>query len=178
MPVADFGCPSCGYYEDTLIYKVGAKPACPECATALKRDYSRPLNLHIKGDGYGSFTPIDLGPDFGLCDTKDKFDAAWSKIQAKHPGAVLTRETDAQKRVRLDEARHRSALAKKAKGVDDKAINEVKAEQRKALRMGGDAIVHQSPNHLLSPTNNPESANPRHLEGGRTKLHNKAKVLS
>lgn len=179
MPVADFACPSCGYYEDTLIYKVGTTPDCPECASALERDYSAPLNLHIKGAGYGSFTPIDLGPDYGYCDTKEKYDHAMTQIRKKHPGAEVTWESPEKKRVRLDEMRHQAEMQRRAKGVDTKAINEVKAEQRKALRMGGDAIVHQSPNHLLSPTNNPESAQASHLQpSARPVLADKAKVLS
>lgn len=174
MPVADFGCPSCGYYEDTLIYKVGTVPECPDCGASLKRDYSTPINLHIKGHGPGSFVPIDMG-DFGVCDTKEKYDHVMKQIRKKHPNADIIRETDAQKRVRIEENKHKAAMARKAKGVDTKAINEVKAEQRKALRMGGDSIVNQSPNHLLSPTNNPESA--KAPPPARPMLHKKSKVL-
>jgi hypothetical protein len=176
MPVADFMC-DCGYEEDTIVYKVGKYPDCPECGAVLVRDYKYGINLRIKGDGYGSFVPIDMGV-LGYCDTKDKYDAACATIRQRYPGAEINveRETQAQKTERLDEHRHKVAQERRRKNVDDQAIKAARQESRRALRMGAsnDEVVKKSANELVSPGSNTTI----HRSPTRPKLAGKSRVLA
>ncbi len=167
MPVADFMC-DCGYEEDTLIFKVGQYPPCPECGETLKRDYRYGVNIGIRGGGYGSFTPIDMGV-LGMCDTKEKYDRACAVIRQRYPGAEInvTRESDTQKLTRIEEHKHKVEVARRAKGIDNQALANVRSEIDRATRMGtrGDEMTKKSANELISPSNNSTAPRPAALAG-------------
>ena len=173
MPVADFMC-DCGYEEDTVVFKVDQYPPCPQCGETLRRDYRYGINIGIKGTGYGSFAPIDMGV-LGVCDTKEKYDRACSVIRERYPGAEInvTRESDTQKLTRLEEHKHKVAVARREKGVDNQALNQARIEAGKARRMGArnDEMVKKSPNELVSPSSNTTAPRP-------TRLAEKSRVLA
>lgn len=175
MPVADFMC-GCGYAEDTVIYKVGKYPPCPECGDTLVRDHRYGFNLRVKGDGYGSFVPIDMGV-LGYCDTKEKYDAACATIRERYPGAEINveHESDTQKRTRIDEHKHKVAEGRRKKGVDNQAIAAARNEANRARRMGAlnDEVVKKSPNELVSPSSNTTAQRPQ-----RPALAGKSRVLA
>jgi hypothetical protein len=167
MPVADFMC-DCGYEEDTVIFKVDQYPPCPQCGETLRRDHRYGINIGIKGTGYGSFTPIDMGV-LGMCDTKEKYDRACSVIQERYPGAEInvTRESDTQKLTRLEEHKHKVEVGRRQKGIDKQALKKVHAEISKAQSMGakGDELLTKGTNELISPSNNSTLQRPAKLAG-------------
>lgn len=167
MPVADFMC-DCGYEEDTVIFKVDQYPPCPQCGETLRRDHRYGINIGIKGDGYGSFAPVDMGV-LGMCDTKEKYDRACAVIRERYPGAEInvTRESDTQKLTRLEEHKHKVAVARREKGVDKQALKQARLESNKARRMGArnDEMVKKSPNELVSPSSNTTAPRPARLAG-------------
>lgn len=175
MPVADFMC-GCGYAEDTVIYKVDKYPPCPECGDTLVRDHRYGFNLRVKGDGYGSFVPIDMGV-LGYCDTKEKYDAACATIKQRYPNSEISvdYESDTQKRTRIDEHRHKVDEARRKKGIDYQALNAAQREAQKAASMGAhrDEVIHKSPNELISPSSNKTIQRPP-----RPALAGKSRVLA
>mgnify|MGYP003110071201 CR=1 FL=1 len=176
MPVADFKC-ECGYEEDTVIYKLGKYPPCPECGKTLVRDHRYGINLRVKGDGYGSFVPVDMGV-LGYCDTKEKYDRACATIRERYPGAEIsvTEESNTQRQTRIDEHKHKVAEGRRKKGIDYQALNSARAEQKRAERMGAsnDEVLKKSANELISPSSNKTiSRRPQ-----RPKLAGKSRVLT
>jgi hypothetical protein len=83
----------------------------------------------VRGHGYGSFTPIDMGT-LGKAETKEDYDRAVAKIQQRFPGhrVELTSETSNKKQERLDGLRHRSHTERKKVGVDDVVRREMNEE--------------------------------------------------
>ena len=179
MPVADFMC-DCGYEEDTMIYKVGQFPRCPQCDAVMVRDYKYGINLRIKGDGYGSFVPVDMGV-LGYCDTKEKYDAACATIRQRYPGAEInvTEETNSQRQTRIDEHKHKVAEGRRKKGVDYQALNAAREEAARATRMGAvnDEVVKKSPNELVSPSSN-TTIHRSPSRPSQAKLAGKSRVLA
>ena len=175
MPVADFKC-DCGYEEDTMIHKVGKYPDCPQCGAVMVRDYKYGINLRVKGDGYGSFVPIDMGV-LGYCDTKEKYDAACATIRQRYPGSEInvTEETNSQRQTRIDEHKHKVAEARRKKGIDYQALNAARMETDKAKRMGAhrDEVIQKSANELISPSSNTTARRPQ-----RPALAGKSRVLA
>ena len=176
MPVADFKC-ECGYEEDTVIYKLGKYPPCPECGKTLVRDHRYGINLRVKGDGYGSFVPVDMGV-LGYCDTKDKYDRACATIRERYPGAEIsvTEESNTERRTRIDEHRHKVDENRRSKGLDYQALNAAKAEQQRARKLGAtnDEVVRKSTGELVSPSSNITIQRPNQ----RAKLAGKSRVLT
>ena len=177
MPVADFMC-DCGYEEDTMIYKVGKHPDCPKCGAVMVRDYKYGINLRIKGDGYGSFVPVDMGV-LGYCDTKEKYDRACATIRQRYPGAEIsgTEESKTERQTRLDEHKHRVAEDRRQKGVDNQALRAARQETERALSMGAvnDEVVKKGANELVSPSSNTTI---RRQSRSRPKLAGKSRVLA
>lgn len=172
MPVNDFLC-SCGFYEDTVIYKVGVHPPCPDCGQTLKPDPKAPRSIGIRGSGYGSFTPINMGV-LGMCDTKEKYDRACAVIHQRYPNSRIdiTTESEGQKAARLDEHKHAQAADRRSRGMDPNAIAQVNAERKAAARHGDltDKVHTLSAAQLISPTNNPTSVTAPKLAGKATVL--------
>ena len=128
----DLRCASCDYTEIDAIYERNdGPPVCPDCGEARTVDWSTGRAPAIMGHGVGSFVPVDM---LGKCETREDFDRAKATIEARFPGhrIELETETRSEKQTRLDAIRHRSWLKKKANGLDDRMIKEIKAEKASA----------------------------------------------
>ena len=142
-------CTGCGLIEDHVFYKRSAgPPACPVCTEKRVVDWSHKQFPGVKGEGYGGFTPVDMGV-LGYCDTKEKFDRAKSIIEDRFPGQTMQIEHDTKtdKQTRADEKRHRTWLQRKQNGVDKQLMAETREAnkalkretERKALRLNKNA---------------------------------------
>lgn len=131
MPLHDLRCPACEVTEKDVFFRASAGfPACPDCGNARNVDWSHGAAPAVKGEGYGSFTPIDMGV-LGKAETKEDYDRAVATIQQRFPGqrVELTSETKAQKQARLDGVRQRAYESRKKAGVDDRIRAEMKEEK-------------------------------------------------
>ena len=128
-------CTECELIEDHVFYRRSdGPPACPECGEKRVVDWSHRKFPGVKGEGYGGFTPVDMGV-LGYCDTKEKFDRAKAIVEARFPGQTMNIEHDSRtdKQTRADEKRHRTWLQRKKNGVDTQLMAETK-EANKAIQ--------------------------------------------
>lgn len=131
MPLHDLRCPACEVTEKNVYFRASTGfPVCPDCGNARNVDWSHGAAPAVKGEGYGSFTPIDMGV-LGKAETKEDYDRAVATIQKRFPGhrVELTSESKSQKAERLDSFRHRAHETRKRDGVDDTIRREIHAEQ-------------------------------------------------
>jgi hypothetical protein len=142
MPLHDLRCPACEVTEKDVYFRASAGfPACPDCGNARNVDWSHGAAPAVKGEGYGSFTAIDMGV-LGKAETKEDYDRMKSVIEKRFPGhrIELESESKGQKQARLDGLKQRSYEAKKREGFDDQSRREAAAEQRaKKSEMDGRA---------------------------------------
>ena len=128
-------CDSCDHKETHVFYRRSdGPPTCPACGGARSVDWSHGQFPGVKGDGYGSFKPVNMGV-LGYCDTREKFDKAMSVIKERFPDKHIQIEHDSQtdKQIRIDEAKHRSHMQKKGHGLDSTILKEIK-EKKKAIK--------------------------------------------
>lgn len=134
MPIHDIRCFDCDtIFEDEFVV-VGHLPKCAHCGGATKIDWSHGRGPAVRGHGYGSFTPIDMGV-LGKAETKEDYDRAVSVIQQRFPGhrVELEGESKAKKQERVDAVRQRSFETKKRAGLTETELrqrtSEAKAEK-------------------------------------------------
>ena len=125
-------CTECGTIDPDVFYHREEGPPPCECGGVRIVSWAHGQFPGVKGDGYGSFVPIDMGV-LGKCETREQYDRAVSTIKKRFPGhrVELQSETQAQKDARLDEVRHRSWQTKKTAGVSDKILKEKSAEGKR-----------------------------------------------
>lgn len=130
MPLHDLRCPACEVTEKDVYFRASAGfPACPDCGNARNVDWSHGAAPAVKGEGYGSFTAIDMGV-LGKAETKEDYDRMKSVIQQRFPGhrVELESETKGQKKARLDAVRHARFERHSKLGITGKAGEEGRAE--------------------------------------------------
>jgi hypothetical protein len=131
MPLHDLRCPACEVTEKDVYFRASAGfPACPDCGNARNVDWSHGAAPAVKGEGYGSFTAIDMGV-LGKAETKEDYDRMKSVIEKRFPGhrIELSSESKSQKSERLDAFRQRAHDGRKRDGIDDTIRREIHAEQ-------------------------------------------------
>ena len=131
MAILDLRCPMCRVTENNVF--IGAdrvKPPCDICGHERFADWSSGQAPSVRGHGYGSFTPIDMGV-LGKAETKEDFDRMKGVIEQRFPGhrIELQGETKEKKRERVDELKHRNYETRRNSGVDDRMITEAREEQ-------------------------------------------------
>ena len=132
MAILDLRCPPCAVTESNVFVSInGVKPPCAMCGGARVADWSSGQAPSVRGQGYGSFVPIDMGV-LGKAETKEDFDRMKGIIEKRFPGhhIELESETKEKKAQRVDELKHKNFLTKRAQGVDDKIVGELRAEGR------------------------------------------------
>lgn len=128
-------CLGCNRTTNDAIYRKSAGPPdCAECGAEQQIDWSHGKSPLGNGDGYKSFTTIDMGV-LGKCETREQYDRACAVIKERFPGHSIRVESDSQaaKSQRAEESRHRAAMQRKAHGVDKKINTEI-AEMKKAKK--------------------------------------------
>jgi hypothetical protein len=135
MPIHDIRCLECDTIFSDEFVVVGDLPKCADCGGATKIDWSHGQGPAVRGHGYGSFTPIDMGV-LGKAETKEAYDRAVSVIQQRFPGhrIELEGESKAKKQERVDALRQRSYETKKRAGVTESELRQraVETEAEKA----------------------------------------------
>ena len=131
MPTHDLRCSACGWKAVDVFVRVESLPVCSDCGEPSRIDWSHGRAPSVRGHGYGSFTPIDMGV-LGKAETKEDYDRAVSTIQQRFPGhrVELTSETANKKKERMDGLRHRAYETRKKAGVDDTIRREMGEEAR------------------------------------------------
>jgi hypothetical protein len=150
MAILDLRCPSCAVTEANVFVSMnGVKPPCAVCGGARMVDWSSGQAPSVRGQGYGSFTPIDMGV-LGRAETKEDFDRMKGIIEQRFPGhrIELEGETKEKKQQRVDELKHKNYLTKRAQGVDEKIVSELRAESKVKKVEVAEARVKQN----LDPT--------------------------
>lgn len=135
MPINDLRCDDCMTIEPDVTYRLSdGIPECPDCSQPRRVDWSHGKAPAAYGEGYGSFTPIDMGV-LGKAETKEDYDAKMKIIQQRFPGhrVETLSETETQRNTRVDEVRHRRYTIRKANGVDMK-ISAERREEAKAKK--------------------------------------------
>lgn len=129
MPIHDVRCLECDYLEPDVFVIVGQLPACAICGYPTKIDWGHGHAPSVRGHGYGSFTPIDMGV-LGKAETKEDYDRAVSVIQQRFPGhrIELESESKAKKQERVDAIRQRSFEHKKKRGLTETELRQRTAE--------------------------------------------------
>jgi hypothetical protein len=131
MPLHDLRCPACEVTEKNVYFRVSTGfPVCPDCGNARNVDWSHGAAPTVKGEGYGSFTAIDMGV-LGKAETKEDYDRMKGVIEKRFPGhrIELSSESKSQKSERLDAFRQRAHDGRKRDGVDDTIRREILTEQ-------------------------------------------------
>jgi len=125
MPIHDIRCLECDTIFSDEFVVVGDLPKCADCGGATKIDWSHGQGPAVRGHGYGSFTPIDMGV-LGKAETKEAYDRAVSVIQQRFPGhrIELEGESKAKKQERIDATRQRSYETKKRNGVTESELRQ------------------------------------------------------
>ena len=142
-------CDSCDHKEPHAFYrKSDGPPPCPDCGGARSVDWSHGKFPGVKGDGIKSFAPVNMGV-LGYCDTREKFDRAMAVIQERFPDKHIQVEHDSQtdKQIRIDEAKHRSHMQKKGHGLNETILKEIK-EKKKAIK---NEAANQAVRHNKDP---------------------------
>jgi hypothetical protein len=131
MPIHDIRCLECEYIEPDVFVVVGQLPSCSICGYPTKIDWSHGKGPAVRGQGYGSFTPIDMGV-LGKAETKEDYDRAVSVIQQRFPGhrIELESESKSKKQERIDAIRQRSYEVKKQRGLTE---NELRQRSNEAV---------------------------------------------
>lgn len=122
----DVICRPCDSVEVDCLYTRGEDPPkCHDCGGSREVDL-RGITFTIRGDGPGSFAPVDFGV-LGKAETREDYDRCIATIEKRFPGkrVNIEGESDSQKQTRLDKLRHNSWKRKKAKGLNDKILKEV-----------------------------------------------------
>jgi len=130
MAILDLRCRACAVTEINVFISIdGVKPPCTRCGGARAVDWSSGEAPGIRGQGYGSFVPIDMGV-LGRAETKEDFDRMKGIIEKRFPGHHIELEGDSKekKQLRVDELKHKNYLTKRAQGVDEKIVGELRAE--------------------------------------------------
>jgi len=128
-------CESCDHKEAHAFYRRSdGPPPCPDCGGARSVDWSHGKFPGVKGDGYKSFKPVDMGV-LGMCDTREKFNRAMAVIQERFPDKHIEVEQDTQtdKQTRIDESRHRAHEQRKGWGLDTTIKREIQ-QKRHAIK--------------------------------------------
>lgn len=131
MPLHDLRCPACEVTEKNVYFRANTGfPVCPDCGNARNVDWSHGAAPTVKGEGYGSFTAVDMGV-LGKAETKEDYDRAVATIQKRFPGhrVELSSESKSQKSERLDSFRQRAHDGRKRDGIDDTIRREILTEQ-------------------------------------------------
>jgi len=131
MPIHDIRCFDCDTIFSDEFVVVGHLPKCALCGGATKIDWSHGHGPAVRGHGYGSFTPIDMGV-LGKAETKEDYDRAVSVIQQRFPGhrIELESESKSKKQERIDAIRQRSYEVKKQRGLTE---NELRQRSNEAV---------------------------------------------
>jgi hypothetical protein len=132
MAILDLRCPSCAVTEANVFISMnGEKPPCAVCGGARVADWSSGQAPSVRGQGYGSFVPIDMGV-LGKAETKEDFDRMKGIIEQRFPGhhIELESETKEKKTQRVEELKHKNYLTKRAHGVDEKIVGELRTEDK------------------------------------------------
>ena len=129
-------CASCFCVDNDVFYNSNGIPECPHCGGERQVDWSHGEAPTAKGDGYGSFVPVDMGV-LGKCETREQYDRACGVIKERFPGHSIQVEGDsaADKKARVDEARHRAWQKQKARGLDPALKAEISADQKRLRRL-------------------------------------------
>lgn len=147
MPLNDLRCDACKVVESDVRY-TGNPPNCPSCGSNRLVDWSHGQAPSVYGQGYGSFTPIDMGV-LGKAETKEDFDRNMAVIKQRHPTSRIEfiPETQKQKTARIDEMRHKSFERKAKSGMDAKVLEQgVASMNRKVLEATKGALrANQDP---------------------------------
>ena len=69
MPTHDLRCSACGWKAVDVFVRVESLPVCSDCGEPSQIDWSHGRAPSVRGHGYGSFTPIDMGV-LGKAETK------------------------------------------------------------------------------------------------------------
>lgn len=150
MAILDLRCPTCAVTEMNVFVSIdGVKPPCIVCGTARVVDWSSGQAPSVRGQGYGSFVPIDMGV-LGKAETKEDFDRMKGIIEQRFPGhrIELESETKEKKTQRVEELKHKNYLTKRAQGVDEKIVGELRAEGKMKKAEAAEALVRKN----LDPT--------------------------
>ena len=126
-------CSSCNHKEAHVFYQRSkGPPACEVCGGSRSIDWSHGKFPGVSGDGFGSFTPIDMGV-LGYCETREDYNRAVDVIKERFPGhrGEVDSETQTQKDTRLDERMHNQWVDRKSRNVDTHVVEGVK-EKKKA----------------------------------------------
>jgi hypothetical protein len=129
VPIHDIRCTECADLQTDVFVRVGELPPCDVCGMPMKIDWGHGHAPSVRGHGYGSFTPIDMGV-LGKAETKEDYDRAVATVQQRFPGhrIELESESASQKQARVDALRHASYERKRARGEDEKMIREAAQE--------------------------------------------------
>ena len=125
-------CTGCDFFEYEVFYRTSeGPPDCPECGSKRKMSF-KGFSCAIHGQGPGSFAAVDFGV-LGKAETKEDYDRCIKTIEKRFPGkrVNIQGESEAKKSERLDTVRHGSWQRKKARGLDDKIINEVSTYKKR-----------------------------------------------
>lgn len=150
MAILDLRCPTCAVTEVNVFVSIdGAKPPCAVCGTNRTVDWSSGQAPSVRGHGYGSFVPIDMGV-LGRAETREDFNRMKGIIEQRFPGHRIELESDTKekKAQRVDELKHKNYLTKRAQGVDEKIVGELRAEGKVKKAEVAEARVRQN----LDPT--------------------------
>jgi len=133
----DLICAECGHEEYEAMYNRADGPDdCPECKIPLSVDM-RGMRFAIHGDGPGSFAAVDFGV-LGKAETREDYDRCIKTIEKRFPGkrVNIQEETASAKQSRLDSIRHDSWKRKKAKGLDDGMMKEIRTHSNRLKSEG------------------------------------------
>jgi predicted nucleic acid-binding Zn ribbon protein len=125
-------CTGCDFFEYEVFYRTSeGPPDCPECGSKRKMSF-KGFTCAIKGQGYGSFVPVDFGV-LGKAETKEDYDRCVATIEKRFPGkkVQLEYESDSKRSDRIDTIRQGSWQRKKDRGVDNQMLNEISDEQKR-----------------------------------------------
>ncbi len=145
MPIHDIRCSSCEIIQTDVFVRVGALPSCDECGAPTVIDWGHGSAPSVRGHGYGSFTPIDMGV-LGKAETKEDYDRAVATIKQRFPNhrIELESETSAQKSARVEDLRHKSFENKRRNNVDEKLLSEQNEEGKAKLSETNSRRVRQN----------------------------------
>ena len=130
-------CTGCDFFEYEVFYRTSeGPPDCPECGSKRKMSF-KGFTCAIKGQGYGSFVPVDFGV-LGKAETREDYDRCVATIQKRFPGkqVQIDYESESKKSDRLDTIRQGSWQRKKDRGVDTKMLKEI-SEAKKRYKAEG-----------------------------------------
>ena len=126
---------SCALTEPHVFYRRSlGPPPCPECGSEREISWAHGQFPGTKGDGYGSFTPMDMGI-FGRVETREAYNRVMGVIKQRHPNAQIQVEPDsaAEQQQRADEARQRAHDRQSQNSLNKKMMKEIATEHKSVV---------------------------------------------